>query len=240
MENSVYPKEFTELLKTIKGKRAKFVVDTILAKGIITTEEIAKAGYLHPPRAIRDVKDRGVPIKTVFVKNSNGKSIAAYTFGGFSETRDEVLKGRTSISPSFKAELVSGYGENCEVCTTEYPSRHLQKDHRVPYEVAGDRKGNKKIEDFMLLCRSCNRQKSGACEGCPNWKEERDPEVCRSCYWSNPKDYNHIALREIESLELNFSTEEDIQLFNTLNKQANGVPIQELIKGILQTKITEQ
>ncbi len=73
------PRDFLELLKKIKGKRARIVVDHILEHGFITTEDLeSRYGYKHPPRAVRDVRDQGVPLETFSVKNAEGRTIAAY------------------------------------------------------------------------------------------------------------------------------------------------------------------
>jgi len=53
-----YPLKFLKKLKTIKKKRAKTVIDHIVKKGFITTEELEKKyEYNHPPRAARDVRE---------------------------------------------------------------------------------------------------------------------------------------------------------------------------------------
>ena len=57
-EKRVYPKEFLEYVQSITNKRAKVVIDHILAHGFITTEDLEKTyGYNHPPRAARDVRE---------------------------------------------------------------------------------------------------------------------------------------------------------------------------------------
>jgi hypothetical protein len=66
------------LIEKVTNKRARFVLDSILQNGMVTTEEIRKAGYTHEPRAARDVRELGFPLKTLKVKHSNGRSIAAY------------------------------------------------------------------------------------------------------------------------------------------------------------------
>jgi hypothetical protein len=44
-----YPTKFLKLAKSITNKRAKIVIDHILDKGFITTEELEKIyGYNHP------------------------------------------------------------------------------------------------------------------------------------------------------------------------------------------------
>jgi hypothetical protein len=47
-------------------------------------------------------------------------------------------------------------------------------------------------KDFMPLCGSDNRAESMSCETCPNW-ELRNVETCRTCYWHDPENYQHVA-----------------------------------------------
>jgi len=76
-----YPEEFIQLLKSIEAKRPKTVIQHILEYGQITTEELKDTyGYNHPPRAIRDVREQGIPIKTFRVTGSDGRKIAAYKY----------------------------------------------------------------------------------------------------------------------------------------------------------------
>ena len=75
-------KKFLELCHSVTAKRTKTVIDHILAHGFITTEELKdKYGYNHPPRAVRDVREHGIPIETFRVTGSDGRKIAAYRFG---------------------------------------------------------------------------------------------------------------------------------------------------------------
>lgn len=74
-----YPEEFLEKLKGVTAKRAKTVIDHILEHGSISTEELKDIyGYGHPPRAVRDVREQGIPIGTFGVIGKNGRKIAAY------------------------------------------------------------------------------------------------------------------------------------------------------------------
>lgn len=53
--------------KVIAGggsKRAADVLKVMLDKGSISTDEINDLGYNHPPRAIGDVRDAGIPVIT--------------------------------------------------------------------------------------------------------------------------------------------------------------------------------
>lgn len=73
----VYPKEFLEYVQSITNKRAKVVIDHILAHGFITTEGLEKTyGYNHPPRAARDVREAGIPLETFKIKSSCMKYMA--------------------------------------------------------------------------------------------------------------------------------------------------------------------
>lgn len=70
------------LCRSVTAKRPKTVIDHILAHGFITTEELKEQyGYNHPPRAVRDVRENGIPVETFRVTGSDGRKIAAYRFG---------------------------------------------------------------------------------------------------------------------------------------------------------------
>lgn len=87
------PVEFIKRLNSITAKRPATIIKHILANGYITSEEIKDIyGYSHPPRAIRDVREQGIPIETYRVKDNSGRSIAAYKFGNPSSMDDKISK----------------------------------------------------------------------------------------------------------------------------------------------------
>ena len=111
MTKETYPPKFIKLLKNVEAKRPKTVIDHILKHGQITTEELkAIYGYNHPPRAIRDVREQGIPIKTFRVTGSDGRKIAAYKFGDPSEVRATQLSGRTAFSSKLKDSVRNSGG----------------------------------------------------------------------------------------------------------------------------------
>lgn len=58
-----YPKEFLDLLASVKAKRPRTVIEHILKNGHVTSRELKDLyGYHHPPRAIRDVAVKTVSI----------------------------------------------------------------------------------------------------------------------------------------------------------------------------------
>lgn len=103
------PKEFLELLNSVTAKRPKTVIQHMLKHGFITSEELKELyGYNHPPRAIRDVRELGIPIVTYFVTAEGKKRIAAYKFGNPDKLRNTLAKsaGRTVLSKNLKQALI--------------------------------------------------------------------------------------------------------------------------------------
>ncbi len=232
-----YPANFVELLQSITAKRPKTVIDHILQHGQITTEELKNLyGYNHPPRAIRDVKEHGIPIKMFRVTGSDGRKIAAYRFGDPADIRATQLSGRTAYSANLKAMLIEKYGIRCNIYLESFPVRELQIDHRVPFEISGDNSElSSDVNEYMLLCASANRAKSCSCENCLNWKN-KDVAICKTCYWAYPESYNHVAMHNIRRLDLLWSSEE-VADYDTLLKAANKIKetLPEYVKNVLRS-----
>lgn len=193
-----YPKAILDKLNSITDKRPATVIQHILENGYITTEELEYIyGYKHPPRAIRDVRERGINIETYRVKSSDGRSIGAYRFGYPVIAEDKVSKvaGRTVLSQVLKKALIEKYGSVCFVYLQPMEERLLQIDHRIPYEIGGEQ-AEDDIDCYMLLSPSANRAKSWTCEHCPNWTQ-KDVSFCLNCFWAYPENYTHIAGKDV-------------------------------------------
>ncbi|MDX1991771.1 MAG: hypothetical protein SF029_05255 [bacterium] len=113
--------EFLARLQHIKGKRARVVIDHILEHGFITTEDLEKTyGYKHPPRALRDVREQGIVLETFRVKDTQGRTIAAYRFGeniGESMGSETLAQpGRRPFTKAFRQQLMNLYNFRCNVC----------------------------------------------------------------------------------------------------------------------------
>ncbi|SDX92914.1 hypothetical protein SAMN05421644_12020 [Allochromatium warmingii] len=236
MTKQSYSTEFLQLLKSVEAKRPKIVIDHILKYGQITTEELKDLyGYNHPPRAIRDVREQGIPIQTFRVKGSDGRKIAAYKFGDPADVRATQLSGRTAFSSKLKDALIEKHGARCNIYLKPFPVRELQIDHRVPFEISGDNANlSNNIEEYMLLCASANRAKSWSCENCPNWKA-KEISSCKTCYWAFPESYKHIATRDIRRLDLLWS-EKEVAEYEILLEEAAKVQEEppEYVKNILR------
>jgi hypothetical protein len=231
-----FDERIVQKARLVTRKRAKTVIDHILQYGFITTEQLKdQYGYNHPPRAIRDVREEGIPLTTYKVKGSDGRSIAAYKFGDSADITYNKLGGRTVFSKAFKNLLIIKYDSRCVITNEVFEDRYLQIDHRIPYEVAGDSGGDERTpEKFMLLSAPAQRQKSWSCEHCKNYKVLRNPSICEKCYWASPEEYEHIAMESIKQIELVWKGEEVVD-YETLNVESinSKKPVQHLIKEIL-------
>ena len=229
-----YPKDFLELLNSVEAKRPRTVIRHILQHGFITSQELKDTyGYNHPPRALRDVREYGIPLVTYRIKGTDGRSIAAYKFGNPGEAKNMLSKsaGRTVLSKALKQALIDKYGSKCFVYFESMDENLLQADHRVPYEIAGEQ-NEQNIELYMLLSPSANRAKSWTCEHCENW-ERKDSKFCIKCFWAYPENYEHIAGKQERIISIVF-TGDEIEDFNRLINMAGIDKAQETIKKIIR------
>lgn len=190
------------------SKRARDVARIILEQGSCTTSDIEKLGYKHAPRAVGDLRDSGVQVVKemeayVDADTHTKKRRARYTIQGVVPGK----KSRHSISKK-TADAVKASGK-CEVCGAPPP---LQVDHRVPFEIGGERYPHV-ISDLMPLCPSCNRTKSWACEGCLN-RENADINVCQTCMWASPRKYQHVAMHERREIRIALDDPEDVRRYD--------------------------
>lgn len=244
MSTPQIPKKFLKLLKSITNKRARIVIDHILKHGQITTEELEKDyEYNHAPRAARDVREAGIPLKTIRVKSKDGtRNIAAYKFGDFNTLRKDRIKGRINWPKKFKENLITKYGQKCLISNAELEGRALQIDHRIPYEIIGDNKKKElDVGDFMLLSGTSNRAKSWSCEHCENWLKKKDIEICKTYYWAYPENYSHVAMNQIRRMDLIWQKAE-IQEYEALKNESNevGEPLPKYVKQILRRSIKKK
>ena len=204
------PEAIKNLCQQVTAKRAKTVIDHILEHGSITTEDLKNVyNYDHPPRAVRDVRENGIPLKTFkVVSNTTGRKIAAYKFDSLDNVKKGRIGGRIAFSKDFKKSLVEKFDSRCTISREQLDPSYLQIDHRVPYEIAGNDANINNPDEFMLLDASAQRQKSWACEHCKNFVETRDANICNNCFWAQPEEYTHIAMEEERRLWLVWRGEE--------------------------------
>jgi hypothetical protein len=199
------PREILKRISKVTNKRARLVLDTIARRGAITTEELKRAGYDHPPRAARDVRELGFRLITTRVKGSTGRLIAAYSLD-VSAAVEERKSGRVQLPKRERDAIIAAAGGKCQICGATHD---LQVDHRVPYEVAGESLGGKP-DTYLVLDGSCNRRKSWTCEHCENFAGLRQVNLCQTCYWANPTEHSHVALQPIRRLDVVWQKDEAV------------------------------
>ncbi len=229
--------EFYAACLAVTSKRPRTVITHILEHGHITTEELSERyGYDHPPRAVRDVRENGIPLETFKVtSNKTGRQIAAYRFADPTQIVAGRLGGRKAFSKQFKEQLIAHYGARSMMTNEPLEARYLQIDHRIPYEIAGNNAAEG-VEHYMLLDASAQRAKSWSCENCENFRSIKDPNICANCFWAFPENYDHVAMREERRLDIVW-TGSEISNFKALIKQAEKQKIspQEIIKQAVET-----
>lgn len=242
MKKQKLSKKFIQECNKITAQRPRTVIQHILKHGSVTTQELKdRYGYNHPPRAARDVREQGIPLETFRVVGSDGRKIGAYRFGDPAQTRFLKRQGRTAFSRELKQKLMDKDGCRCAIYLEELPERELQIDHRIPFEVGGDRGHDEENpEDFMLLCGSANRAKSWSCEHCVNWQDLKKPQVCRACYWAYPEKYNHVAMRPIRRMDLMWK-EKEVEVYEKLKRRTMKLQkkMPAFVKEIVKKFITE-
>lgn len=230
------PKSLLDKLNSVTAKRPKTVIQYILEHGYVTTEDLKQLGYEHAPRAARDVREQGIPLETFRVKDTTGKTIAAYRFGDYSKIEDKLSKvtGRTVLSSALKKALIDKYGSKCFIYLQSMEERLLQVDHRVPYEIGGEQ-DSQNIDCYMLLSPSANRAKSWTCEHCPNWTQ-KNIDFCIQCFWAHPENYTHIAGKQQRQIVITFSGDE-IEDYNRLIELVGIDKAEGAIKELIQKYI---
>lgn len=223
-------------IKGAKSKRAIIVLKALLKKGQITTDDLNDLGYNHPPRAVGDVRDLGIPIITgTQISERTGKRMAVYTFGDASDVQAGRIGGRSALPKKFKAKLIQKYSSMDCITGLKLDERVLQIDHRIPYRLAGDVGLSEfDVEAYMLLDASSQRSKSWSCESCPNMLEEKSADICKKCYWAFPENYTHIATKQVRRVDIAW-TGDEVANYEKLAKtaKAKGVAIPEFIKDAL-------
>lgn len=229
-----------EFIERVKTGRAVAALKLMLQQGFVTTDDLSALGYEHPPRAIADVRDQGIPVVTEKAVSATGRRMASYRLGTAEQIRVGQT-GRTAFSKKFKEALYEAYGTKDAITGAEHDKRSLQIDHRVPYRVSGDAGlTTNDVRAYMLLDPKSQRAKSWSCENCENFIVLKEPSICHRCFWASPEEYSHVAMLDLRRAEIVWQGEE-VTDYDRLSKIAKdqGLTIPELLKhlGKRETKI---
>lgn len=202
----------------LRGKKA---VDALNEKGEVTKFDLIDKGVAasQTARAIRDLKDHGIPIVTKGRINTNRSKnpMVLYCYGKVADINSSWGIGRDNRNYRIKDELMEKYGNHCAFCGRRFNPSELQVDHRLPLKYFGDHSYSEdSLEDYLLVCARCNRLKNTAVDQCAKTcYKTGDWEVIKSCYWYNPFNYSHICMRPIRRQVLDFEGNE-VNLYNDL------------------------
>lgn len=225
-----------EYIRAGSNKRGVAAVMAMLEKGYVTTDELNDLGYNHPPRAIGDVRDAGIPVITgTGTSEKSGRRMAVYRLGAASDIVGGRIGGRSALPKAFKDALMTKYGSRDCITGAVLPATVLQIDHRVPFRVAGDAGlSDHDVSAYMLLDASSQRAKSWSCEACDNFQRLLDPTICGRCYWASPENYDHIAMVQTRRADMVWQGAE-VAKFDELRKiaEAKGIPTTDFIKKII-------
>lgn len=231
--------------KVINGagsKRAADCLRVMLDKGSISTDDINDLGYNHPPRAIGDIRDTGIPVITGKGTSRTGNRMAVYSFGSTADIQDGRVGGRSALPKKFKVALIARYGSQDCITGAILDERVLQIDHRIPYRIAGDAGlSDHDVEAYMLLDASSQRAKSWSCEQCPNMAPtNRDPAVCRTCFWAFPDNYQHIATQKFRRTDVTWQGAY-VEVHDNLKALASdkGMPLPEYLRQLAAAKLND-
>ena len=221
------------------SSRAVYVINHILENGSISSENIRNKGYVHGARAIGDVRDNGIPLVTKNIKSSDNRTIGEYTFGPAKDIKRHKFGGRVNFPKKLKGQLIARDGLVCRISNQNLPESELQIDHRVPYYISGDIKGDRDPDDFMLLSKSMQRAKSWDCEHCENLLNNFDVGICRTCYWAYPESYTHVAMKEMRSINVTWEGKE-VKEYDRMEKSCReeGKTVQDYLKSIVNERFS--
>jgi hypothetical protein len=191
------PEGFTSaLLDPSLTKRQKWVIGIILRDTHVTTLTLQPANGHLDSRAIRELPERGIPLKE---SDSVTGTFQARTLDPAAFRGAET--GRSGITFKVKLAVIQRAANTCERCNVVFTQpRNFNPDHRRPHAL--DKSDSyfsmHGIDALQNLCVPCNQKKLTACRECSN----TDSEKCYTpggmiCHWADAKNSNHIALEPL-------------------------------------------
>ena len=226
------PESFIKKAKAVTAKRAKTVIDHILKHGHITTEELKNLyGYNHPPRAVRDVREQGIPLETFRMHGQRQPKPRGLPLRRPFQDSAGTLAGRKCFCKEFRERHWSNVTAASVACVLTTPSPCMQSTigaHMKWVAGGGVRHRGFNLDGGLMrqvLVLRALQQLDG----------ETGPEGSYDVlFGASPASYRHIAMRPVRRLELVW-TEQEVAGFDKLSKaaQKRGMPLPDFIKTLL-------
>ena len=207
--------------------RAKAAADLLMNKGIITKYDFESTNVpiSQAPRAIRDLKDHGIPIKTlerVNVPQSKSK-VSQYTFGDVADITVANKYGRMYNPTGMKDRLAKLHGNVCVFCGKELSGKDRELDHKLPVNIFGDLSPVERLnpDNYQLVCRKCNRLKREATSHGAFDDRQDGMEVVEHNYWYDPVQYRKNKSDSLfaQSIVI-WNTNNDLRLYKEVSQYA--------------------
>ena len=180
-----------EALSNATLRPLRVLYECCVNDGVSTETLTSKYGYNQPPRAARDVRELGFNLKSTVGRTQDGRRMAVYSIDNFDSF--SAKEGRQLFAKQEKTALFSRHSGKCFYCSGGFSSSELQIDHRIPFEIVGNKlHAEEGLDALILVCSSCNRSKSWSCESCENFSKKNEDQ-CRKCYWFDPDNYLHVG-----------------------------------------------
>lgn len=228
--------------------RAKVAADLLIKKGTITKYDFENTNVpvSQAPRAIRDLKDHGIPIKTlerISVPQAKTK-VSQYAFGSVDDIVSTSKYGRMYNPSGMKEKLVRLHGRVCVFCGKKLSGQDMELDHKLPVNIFGDLSSVERLnpDNYQLVCRKCNRLKREATSHGAFDDRKQGMDIVKQNYWYDPVRYRknkkgHLFDQSI----IVWNTNEDRQVYNQIEQYAEDSKkdFQEALKDMVTLGLEE-
>lgn len=207
--------------------RAKAAADLLIEKGVITKYdfETTRVPISQAPRAIRDLKDHGIPVKTlerVNVPQAKSK-VNQYTLGSADDIDASKKYGRLYDPSGMKEKLAKLHGSTCVFCGKHLAPKDRELDHKLPVNIFGDLSSVERLNpnNYQLVCRKCNRLKREAVSHGAFDDRQDGMDVVKHNYWYDPVQYRKNEKDNLfnQSIVV-WNSGEDIRTYNQISQYA--------------------
>lgn len=221
--------------------RAKAAADLLMEKGVITKYDFEETHVpvSQAPRAIRDLKDHGIPIETlrkISVPQAKTK-VNRYTLGSIDNINTSMRYGRMYDPTGMKEKLAKLHGDVCVFCGKKLTAKDRELDHKLPVNIFGDLSPVERLnpDNYQLVCRGCNRLKREATSHGAFDDQREGMDIVKQNYWYDPVQYRKNRDDRLYAHNvIVWNTSKDIQAYKQISQYAkdSSKSFQEALKDI--------
>lgn len=205
------------------SKRALALVEFMKNGKWVNTEDITgKLGYLHPNRALTDVRHAGYVLEFKS-EYENGRRVGYWRLTSAKQVNP--MRWRNTLTRSEQIQVFERDNYTCSLCRKQFlngESAHLRADHKGPVSKMGDVAEDDPnwMDKFQTLCHWCNYEKREICKKCTR-------TTCIGCELYDPKELFGVMLK------LDRETFERLQKISEKTKSNPGDSAKKIIQDEL-------